>query len=69
MAEIQKFECKETGCGENIFFNPDENVVSSLNESFSFGKKKKREERVVTAYLTCAKNHTHPYRVTKIYEI
>lgn len=69
MAEIQEFDCKESDCGEKIIFNPSENIVSSLNESFSFGRKKQIEDRIVTAYLTCAKRHTHPYRVTKTYEI
>lgn len=69
MAEIQKFQCKEDGCDEEIVFDPAENILSSLNESFSFNKKKEQVEKVVTAYLTCPKNHTHTYRVTKIYEI
>lgn len=69
MAELQKFKCKEPGCDQEIIFDPTENILSSLNESFSFKKKKEQVEKEVTAYLTCSNNHTHPYRVTKIYEI
>lgn len=68
MAEKQKFTCKESGCNKEITFDPNENIIVSLNESYNFGKKKVREEREVTAYLTCENNHTHPYRVIKIYE-
>jgi hypothetical protein len=68
MASVQTFQCKEEGCNEHILFDPTENIISSLNESFSF-KKKEKITKEVTAYLTCSKNHTHSYRVTKIYEI
>lgn len=55
-------KCKS--CDEEIFFDPNEKVVTQINESAKpFGKEKEGEE--VIAYLTCPNGHTRPYKVKR----
>mgnify|MGYP000743008232 CR=1 FL=1 len=66
MAEKQKLKCPE--CGEEFEFDPnsDEQVITSLNESFRPRPQLKLNVEVV-AYLVCPKGHLKPYKVKKDY--
>lgn len=62
MAKEHKIKCPE--CGTEFEFSPEENVVVNLNR-MDIPKLNRNKE--VTAYLTCPKGHTKPYKVTKSY--
>lgn len=64
LIDIQKLTCPE--CQMVFEFDPNANqqVVTSLNESY---RPQKNTTLEVTAYLTCPKGHTYPYKVKKQY--
>lgn len=65
MADIQKLNCSE--CDAEFEFDPnsDEQVITSINESF---KPKAKKEVEVVAYLECPNGHLKPYKVKKDYK-
>lgn len=55
MAKIQEFNCKEDGCNEKVEYSFSIPIAKSIEEI---------ELKETNAYLTCAKGHTNPYKVT-----